>query len=231
MLPKLIHPTFTTQLLTVKEKISYRPFTVREEKILLMAAESSDERDIAGALVSVLSNCVHNDIDISSIALFDVQYLFLQLRAKSVSDTCHIKIRDLEDHQVREFEIELDRLLPKVVEGHSKIVKLISNPNITLEFRYPTLKDLGINTNIDMINTCLDVVYDSSDDSVYSAKELPLEEKVEFINTLSKQDRIKICDEFVENMPTMEYVIKYMNSNKHHREHILRGLSDFFLLA
>lgn len=224
-LPTISHPTFTTTL-SSGQTVKYRPFTVREEKIFLIADESKDEAEIANSVKQVITNCTFGEVDVNKTPIHDIEYIFLQLRAKSVNDVCSLKFRDKEDNQIREFEIDLDKIKPESPEDHSTQVNL--SGGISIEFRYPTLNDVGMKDKIDIIVRCMSMIYDSGTEETFDASAYTIEEKAEFINKLNTNDYNKIVSTFIDTMPKMKYRITYKNSLGHERVMDLEGIRDFF---
>ena len=226
-------PIFTVKLLSVKDPVKFKPFTVLEEKIFLIAEEGGDEKEILYAIRQVLSNCCVSKIDVNKLPLFDVEYFFLQLRAKSVSNISTVKYRDNEDNIVRDFDIDLDSIVPIENPNHKTSFKLTDT--MAVNFKYPTIEDLlgvqnlkinDLETAIETISVCLDVIVDGEE--VYEASNYSREEKIDFINGLSTKQFEGIVETFVETMPKMQHIIKYVNALGNDREIILEGFRSFF---
>lgn len=233
MLPKVNSPTFETKLVSIDEPVRYRPFTVKEEKILLIAEESKEEKEILYAIRQILNNCLISDIAIDRLPLFDLQYLFLQIRAKSVNNVSMVKYKDKEDQEVREFEINFDKIKPQVDPNHSNTIKLSSD--LTIIFKYPTIETLNkleslqaddVEVSIEMLAECLDKIIET--DNVFVADTYTSEEKITFIESLPIQHFETIVDDFLISMPKMIYTIEYVNNNGKTRQIVLEGLRSFF---
>ena len=225
-LPRLEYPIFQTELISIGP-VKFRPFTVKEEKIFLIAQESKADVDIVNAIKQVASNCTDirgQSINIDKIPVFDIEYLFLQLRCKSVGDLIEYKFRDLEDKKIYDHQIDVNSIKPVAGPNHSNRV-ILSNGMI-LDFRYPTLSDLNVNNKIEIIVTCLEKIFDA--DTTYDAASYSREEREEFVNTIGKPDYEKIIELFVDSMPKISYTVKYKNSNNKNKEFTLEGLNDFF---
>jgi hypothetical protein len=231
-LPSVDFPTFTIKLISVDTPVKFRPFTVKEEKILLIAENSNDEGDILVAIQQIITNCCLSPIDVSKLPLFDVEYFFLQLRSKSVSNISTVKYRDKEDEIVRDFDIDLDTIVPTIPEGHSRVVKLSNNYSIT--FNYPTIQLLKkfsklndpIETPIEFIANCMDTIV--QDDEVFDCSSYPIEAKLEYVNELSTKNFETIISTFVNTIPTLKYELKYVNNNGKTVTIKLEGYRDFF---
>ncbi len=231
MLPKIDLPLFTIIMPSIDKKLSCRPFLVKEEKILLMAQQSGEERDIILAIKQILANCVQDkSFDPDKLTTFDLEYMFLQLRARSVDNRAKLSYRDLEDDKVYEFDIDLDDVKLDMKKTDTKIP---INDEIGLLMKYPTidfLENLPEATTAQeltemMISSCIDKVYDS--ENVYDAKEQTPEELQGFVDQLNVNVYNKI-KEFLASIPTMSYTIKYTNSLGNERKIELTTLKDFF---
>ena len=160
-LPKIDSPMFQIKLISIDTPVKFRPFTVKEEKLLLIAEESKEPADILSAIKQVINNCCVSDIDIDKLPVFDIEYFFLQLRSKSVSNITTLKYKDKKDDIIREFDVNLDEIKPKVDSNHSNIIKI--KDKITVQFRYPSINmAIRINkmqspTNVEYLAECLDI--------------------------------------------------------------------------
>ena len=229
-LPVIDSPIFEIKLVSLEEPVKFRPFTVKEEKILLIAEESNDDKDILNAIRQVINNCCMSKVDVNKLPLFDIEYLFLQLRSKSVSNISTLRYRDKEDNEVREFQVDLDTITPQIDPNHSTIIKL--SDNITVTFKYPTIEDVSkIKTDsddasIELVASCIDTILD--EDELFIGDNFTLEEKVEFINQLNTKSFENVLVTFVETMPKMTHTLKYVNNNGNSREIVLEGYRSFF---
>jgi hypothetical protein len=229
-LPKIDAPIFEIKLVSVDKPVQYRPFTVKEEKILLVAEEGKDDKDILTAIKQVLNNCLVSKIDVNKLPLFDVEYFFLQLRSKSVSNVTTLKYRDKADNMVRDFEVDLDTIKPTIHPNHSKVVKITDN--ITIEFKYPSIEmamkvdRTSANADIDFMAECIDKIYEG--DEVFFAENFNKEEKIEFITSLSTKMFDKIIKTFIDTVPTLAHTLEYTNNNGDQRKIVLEGYRSFF---
>ena len=231
-LPKIDHPTFELTIPSTKEDIKYRPFLVREEKILLMAQESGESNDFINAINQVLTNCVY-DYDITKLTSYDTEYMFLKLRGNSVSDLAKLNILDDEDEKYYEVEVNL----ADVVCPDSEVESLIKlNDSIQIEMRHPRYTDLlevdmesGLETSIELITKCISKVYNG--DETLEMKDFSKEEQEDFINSFPA-DSFAAIQKYFESMPkvTMEvkYKIKGKNGKQKTKTKILKGINDFF---
>jgi hypothetical protein len=232
MLPKLNAPTFEIKLISLDKPIRYRPFTVREEKILLIAEEGNDEKEILHAIRQIVQNCCIDKIHAERLPLFDLQFLFLQIRAKSVNNVSTLKYRDNEDDEVYEFTVNFDDIKPIIDSKHKTAINI--DENTILTFKYPTVEDLQkiedtkdeVSYTIDILGHCLDKIIQG--ESVYTAMDVPDAERIEFIESLTTSQFELIVDQFIASMPKVEHTMEYKNSLGHDRKIVLKSISDFF---
>lgn len=229
-LPKIDFPVYSIKLISVDKPIRFRPFTVKEEKILLMAEEGKETEDILTAIKVVLNNCCLDDIDIDDLPLFDIEYFFLQLRAKSVSNVSNLKFKDNSDNIIREFEVNLDEIKPTVDPKHSNTIKV--SDKITVRFKYPSLQ-MAIKlsktespTNIEYLAECLDTVFE--EEEVYDAKNFSFDQRVEFITSFDSKAFDKVVKGFISTMPKLIHKIEYTNSREEKRTITIEGFRSFF---
>jgi len=229
-LPKIDSPMFQIKLISIDTPVKFRPFTVKEEKLLLIAEESKEPADILSAIKQVINNCCVSDIDIDKLPVFDIEYFFLQLRSKSVSNITTLKYKDKKDDIIREFDVNLDEIKPKVDSNHSNIIKITDK--ITVQFRYPSINmAIRINkmqspTNVEYLAECLDKVYE--EDEVYEASNFKFEERVDFINSLNSKMFDQIMNTFIKTMPKLSHTIEYQNKEGEDRKIVLEGYRSFF---
>jgi T4 bacteriophage base plate protein len=234
-LPKIPHPTFTLEVPSTKKKVSFRPFLVKEEKILLMAKTSKDETDVLTSVKQIVNNCCETkDFDVNKIAIFDLEYLFLKIRANSIGNIIKLSYTDLEDSKEYSFEIDLNKIeveFPEKstnnkIEINSKTGILMSYPPASLYDDKEFLKS-GNEAFFELIIRCIDKIY--VDDTMYDAKDYKKEEVTLFVENLGVKTFQKI-QEFLNNAPSLKHVLKYRNSNSNERTIELTTLSDFFTL-
>jgi len=230
MLPKIDTPIFEVKLVSQKQPVKFRPFTVKEEKILLIAEESKDDNDIINAILQVINNCCLSDININKLPLFDIEYFFLQLRAKSVSNISVLKFRDKKDQIVRDFDVDLDQIKPTIDPKHSNTVKL--DDTMTVEFKYPSLETVlkidrnAVDADITYLAESLDKIYQG--EQTYDASDSSLEERTDFINSLSKKMFENIIETFIDTMPKLSHTLEYVNKEGDKRKILLEGYKSFF---
>ena len=237
-LPKINTPTYDLTLPSTGKKIKYRPFLVREEKILIMAMESENMSEITNAIVQILSDCIlTKDVKVESLATFDIEYLFLNVRAKSVGETVDVNITCPDDGETEvEMSIDIDTIKIQKTRGHKNIIKL--DDELSMKLRYPSLEQFVENNfetaegtsevgqSLSMITSCVDMIYNSEESweaSDYSKKEL--DEFIEQLNT----KQFKQIEKFFTTMPKLSHKIAVKNPKTGvESEVVLEGLASFF---
>lgn len=228
-LPKISVPTFALNIPSKNKKKTFRPFLVKEEKILLMA-QQGNEQDMIDAIKQIINNCCVEDINVDSLATFDIEYLFLKLRGKSVDNIIELKFRDKEDDKVYDFQINLDEIEITINEDNDPKIEITNE--IGMIMKYPniasTQKMAGIDDQEDVFNkvliSCIDTIYD--EESVYPASEHTDEELIEFIEQLDSKSFKKI-EKFFDTLPKLSHVLEYENELGHKRRIELNTVQDF----
>jgi hypothetical protein len=232
-LPKIDVITFELNLPSNNKKIKYRPFLVKEEKILLVAAESKDPSQIILALNQIIENCVLDEIDVESLSAFDAEYIFLKLREKSLGESIKVNILDEEVNKRFETELDLTKVTLKRNANHTNKIKL--SDKLMLEFRYPTLKDiLAIDTKksevengMTILFKCMDKIYDT--ETVYNVKEYSKKELEEFVDGLPQSMYAKI-NSFFDTMPTLIYEAEHLSPYTNKKIKVkVENFVDFFV--
>ncbi len=231
-LPKLDKPLFDLEIPSKQTTVKCRPFVVKEEKILLMAQQAGQEKDIVLAIKQVLENCVQDPtFDSDDLTTFDLEYMFLKLRARSVNNVIEVSYRDNEDDKVYDFEIDLDTVeMMKPAEINNKIMV---TDTVGIVMKFPSVKVLENtpeNTSAPdlveyLVRSCVDQIFD--EDDVYLASESTEAELQEFIEGLDVQTFQKIR-EFFDSLPSLYHKLEYKNANGNERVIELKTLSDFF---
>ena len=201
-LPKLEHPTFELEVPSTKEVVKYRPFLVKEEKILLIAQQSGEPKDFISAIQQVLNNCMI-DYDCTNATNFDTEYMFLKLRANSVSDLAKITIIDDETNEEVEVEVDLNEVEVQLPEEVNNVVGL--NEEDSVELRWPRYTDIlkmqdieDDDATTDLVAMCIDRVYNGEE--VLDMSDFTKQEQDEFINSFPA-DSFMTIQEFFESMP------------------------------
>lgn len=237
-LPKQSAPTYTVDVPSTKEKLKFRPFLVKEQKALLLAQQSEDPVVMADTLKSVIVSCAQSKIDVDKFAVFDLEYIFSQIRAKSVGETVDLLFYcdTCEDEKARvKITIDITKLKVEQFAGHEQKISLFEDVGVVM--KYPSIdvikniEKLGqvsseVDLVFDIISECIDYIFDTNE--VYYAKEQSKEELVEFINNLTADQFAKI-ENFFETMPKLQYKVDYSCPVCHKAHHkTLEGLNSFF---
>jgi len=234
MIPKLTRPEYTTTIPSTNKKIKYHPFTVREEKVLMLAAEGGDQDEIINAVTNCLQNCISSpsDIDIESLALFDIEYLFLKTRSKSVGEVINLRVIDPDDTDFStDVEVNIDKIGVKKTEGHTQLIKV--DDTVSVQMRYPdiTFFNTGVDlstvaSTVSLVSRCIDQIIVG--DEVYNKEDMTQEEITEWVEGLSQKQFTQFI-EFFGSMPKMSHTITAKNTNtKKNFSVTLEGLADFF---
>ena len=236
-LPQIATPTYELEIPSIKKKVKYRPFLVKEEKILIIAMESEDPKQIANAVKTVISNCIlTKGIKIEELATFDIEFLFLNIRGQSVGESVDVLITCPDDNTTQvPVSISLDEIKVEIKPEHSKDIKL--DDTLTLRMKYPSMEefiksnfsageDISVEDTFDLITSCIDQIY--SEEESWAASDSTSKELTEFVDQLSSK-QFKEVEKFFESMPKLSYTIKIKNPNtKVESEVVLEGLSAFF---
>ncbi len=231
-LPKINQPLFDVTIPSTQQKVMFRPFLVKEEKLLLIAQQSGVDTDIIRAIKQVLQLCIQDKLDIDSLTTFDLEYLFLKLRAKSVNNIVKLAYRDNEDDELYEFELDLDKIEMTFSEENNSKIKI--NDSVGMTMRYPSASitdrlpefDSEVELITFFIRNCIDTIYD--EENVYVATEYSEEEIDEFLDSLDVNTFDKIR-KFFESMPRLYHKIEYTNKMGSKRKIELTNLKDFFM--
>ena len=227
-LPKIKHPTYKINIPSTKKEVNFRPFTVQEEKLLLMAKNSEITEDIINTVRQVIRNCIIEPIDVEKLAIFDIEYIFIKLRSKSVGEIVELEYNDPDTNENVKFKINLEDIEVKRDEKHTNKFSLFENIGVVM--RYPTLdeikavedaaKDEAVFT---MLLKCIDTIYD--DETVYS--DYSEKELKDFIDSLPMESMGAI-QTFFETMPSVEHTVKLKNKQGETKEVVLKGINSFF---
>jgi len=236
-LPKIATPIYELELPSTQKKIRYRPFLVKEEKILIIAMESEDQKQITNAIKNVISNCIlSRGIKVEQLSTFDIEYLFLNIRGKSVGENVDVLVTCPDDGQTQvEVTIDLDAIKVQVDPEHSRDIKL--DENLTMRMKYPSLDEfiksnfsfddgMGVDESFQLIASCVEQIY--NEEESWSASDCTKKEMVAFIEELSSK-QFKEIEKFFETMPKLSHTIKVKNPKTEvESEVVLEGLSSFF---
>jgi hypothetical protein len=236
-LPKIATPTYELELPSTGKTIQYRPFLVKEEKLLVLALESEDTTQITTAIKAVIKACIKTrGIKVETLPTFDIEYLFLNIRGKSVGEVLDVNVICPDDEKTQvTVQIDLDSIECRKTEGHTNKIKL--DDTIMMEMKYPSL-DQFIKSNFDMkeenqmeqsfdlIASCIDKLY--SADEVWASEDCSKKEMSEFLEQLNSS-QFKEIEKFFETMPKLSHTIKVTNPETKVKSDVtLEGLAAFF---
>lgn len=235
-LPKLSVPTYELEVPSTGKTIKYRPFLVKEEKILLLAQETEDESQMANAVKTILKNCIQTPrFKIETLALFDIEYIFLNIRGKSVGETVDLSVTCPDDGTTTvDVSIDLDDIKVQRSEEHTNILKM--NDTVSVVMKYPSM-DLFIKNNMkestsevddvfEIASMCIDQIVEGEE--VYESSNFSKKEILEFLEGMDTKQFVSI-QKFFETMPKLSHTVKVKNPNtKVESEVVIEGLASFF---
>ena len=230
-LPRIDTPTYQLTLPSTQEKIDYRPFLVKEQKIIMMAQESKDEKQIVRSMTDLISSCTFGKIDISNLPTYDVEYMFLKIRSKSAGETVELNLMCPDDGETQvPTKINLEDIEVSMTVGHSNMIDITDN--IKLQLRYPIYSDATQVGGLDqsdgvfkLLTRCIDkIIYG---DQEYNRVDITDKEIEEFIDQLNT-DQFNNIVEFFNTMPKLRHVVQITNpKTKVKSEVVLEGLQNF----
>ena len=234
-LPKIDVPTYELAVPSTDEKVKFRPFLIKEEKILLIAMESGENEDIIQAVKTIVSECTFNTLKLGSMPMFDVEYIFLQIRAKSVGEVSKLKLLCRDDGKTyANVELDLNEVQVQVDDEHTNKIELTDKMGVIMQ--YPTIDsfsaagiaEITASNMLDVIASGIAQIYDKGGEEVYDSKDSTKKELIEFIeqlNTTQFQD----IQKFYDTMPKLKHEITVKNpKTKKDNIVVLSGLADFF---
>ena len=236
-LPKIATPTYELELPSTGETVQYRPFLVKEEKLLVIALESDNTKQITTAIKSVIKNCVlTKGIKVESLPTFDIEYLFLNIRGKSVGEDIDLNIICPDDNETEvPVSINLDDIEVKKNDDHTTMIKL--DDSITMQMKYPSLDQFiknnfelneknAMDQSFDLIASCVDKVL--TEDEVWTTADCTKKEMTEFLEQMNSS-QFKDIEKFFETMPKLSHTVKVTNpKTKVESDVVLEGLASFF---
>ena len=236
-LPKIATPTYELELPSTGETVQYRPFLVKEEKLLVIALESENTKQITTAIKSVIKNCVlTKGIKVESLPTFDIEYLFLNIRGKSVGEDIDLNIICPDDNETEvPVSINLDDIEVKKNDDHTTMIKL--DDSITMQMKYPSLDQFiknnfelneknAMDQSFDLIASCVDKVL--TEDEVWTTADCTKKEMTEFLEQMNSS-QFKDIEKFFETMPKLSHTVKVTNpKTKVESDVVLEGLASFF---
>ena len=232
-LPKLNTVTYELELPSTAEKLKYRPFLVKEQKTLMIASESEDDKVIQESIASIISECTFHEVDPWILPSFDVEYIFLKIRGKSVGEKVKLNLLCPDDEKTRvDVDIDLTKVNVEMHVGHTNVIELTDDIKIIMS--YPTLKDIGNLGSVSseteqlfgMLKKCIYQIHEG--DTIHQNVDIKEKELDEFIDSLSTEHLEKI-NTFFETMPKLLHKVKVRNpKTKKTREVVIEGFQNFF---
>ena len=238
-LPKIATPSYELELPSTGKTILYRPFLVKEEKLLVIALESEDIKQITNAIKAVIRACIlTKGIKVDTLPTFDIEYLFLNIRGKSVGEDISVNLTCPDDNKTQvTVNINLDDIKVKKSEDHSNKIQL--DKNLMMELKYPSLNEFIKNNfdpndtsrnpmeqSFDLVGSCIDKIY--TEDEVWAASDCTKKEITDFLDSMNS-NQFKEVENFFESMPKLSHNVKVMNPNtKVESDIVLEGLASFF---
>jgi hypothetical protein len=235
-LPKISVPQYTLELPSTGQEIQYRPFLVKEEKLLVIALESEDTKQITTAIKNVIKSCIYTKgIKVEALPTFDIEYLFLNIRGKSVGEEIEVNIICPDDEVTNvAVKIDIDSIKVETNEEHSNKVKV--DASIMMEMKYPSLDQFiknnfnftnnAMDQSFELIASCIDKIY--TEDEVWSAADVTKKELIDFIEQMNSS-QFKEIEKFFETMPKLSHKVKVTNPNTEvESEVVIEGLASFF---
>jgi len=233
-LPKIVAPTYELQLPSTEDNIKFRPFLVKEEKILLMALETEDEKQMTNAVKTILKNCILTKTKVEELSIFDIEYLFLNIRSKSVGEEIELNLTCPDDNEtVVQVTINVDDIKVEKSEEHQRIIEI--NDSISIAMKYPSM-DMFIKNNFastgktedvfEIAASCIEQIVENDD--VYETKSFTKKEIMDFLESMDTAQFLKI-QKFFETMPKLSHKVKVVNPvTEVESEVTIEGLANFF---
>ena len=236
-LPKIATPVYELELPSTGQTIEYRPFLVKEEKVLVIALESEDTKQITTAIKNVIKNCIRTKgVKVEDLPTFDIEYLFLNIRGKSVGEEIEVNVTCPDDGVTQvPIKINLDDIQVQKNEEHTNRIKV--DDSIMMEMKYPSLDQFiknnfdfdeknAMDQSFDLIATCIDKIF--TEDEVWAVEDCSKKEIVEFLEQMNSS-QFKEIEKFFETMPKLSHTIKVKNpKTKKENEVVIEGLAGFF---
>jgi hypothetical protein len=242
-LPKLDVPTYEINLISTGKTIRFRPFLVKEQKLFLMASESEDPKEVINVIRQVLKNCILDELDVDSLPTFDLEYLFMNLRARSVEEVvdlkykCNNKVKDDKGEEktcggLVNFKLNILEIQPTKNPNHKNKIQITENLGICL--KYPTFEMIQKYENMDenqvmsnVLVDCIDFIYDK--ENIYYSKDSTRQELEDFVDSMQQKDLEKFKD-FFDTMPEIKKDVHFKCSKCNHEEDItIKGMQNFFV--
>ena len=236
-LPTIVTPTYELELPSTGKKVKYRPFLVKEEKLLVLALETEDTKDISTAIKTVLKNCIQTrGVKVENLPTFDIEFLFLNIRGKSVGEEVEVNLIAPDDEETQvPVTISIDDIKIQKSKEHNSKVKL--DDTLMMEMKYPSLdqfiksnfdftEEVSMDQSFDLIASCIDKIY--NEEEVWSTADCTKKEVKDFLEQMNSM-QFKEIEKFFETMPKLSHTLKVKNPNTNVDNSIkLEGLSAFF---
>ena len=236
-LPKISTPTYELELPSTGKEIQYRPFLVKEEKLLVLALESENTKEITTAIKNVIKSCIlTKNIKVESLPTFDIEYLFLNIRGKSVGEEVEVNIICPDDGETYvSVKINIDEIQIQKNEDHTNKIQV--DDNIIMEMKYPSLDqfiktnfdfsgDANMDQSFDLVASCIDKIY--TEDEIWVSGDVTKKELIDFLEQMNSS-QFKQIEKFFETMPKLSHSVKVKNPKTEvESEVVLEGLSSFF---
>ena len=234
-LPRIDVPTYELVVPSTDEKIKYRPFLVKEEKLLLIAMESGKNEDILRGVQDIVDSCTFNKLKLGNMPMFDIEYIFLQIRSKAVGEVSTLRVLCQDDKETyAKVEVDLTKIEVQVDDAHTNKIELSDVMGVIM--KYPTIdsfaengiEDMTPSNMIDVIVTCISQIYDKKGEEVFDAKDSTKQELVDFVEQMNTTQFADV-QKFFDTMPKLQHEITVENpKTKKKSKVVLSGLSDFF---
>jgi len=234
-LPQVTVPTYELAVPSTDKKLKYRPFLVKEEKILMIAMEGKEQSGIIDAVKQIVQSCTFEKFDMAKAPMFDVEYIFLNIRAKSVGEVSTVSLRCPDDNKTFvPTDIDLTKVKVEMDKNHSNKIELTEEMGMIM--KYPTLElfnnldasNINASNMIEIIAECIEQIYDKKGEEVFHAKDSTKQELIDFVEQLNSK-QFKDLQAFFDTMPKLTHKVKIENPNtKVKSEVVLNGLNDFF---
>ncbi len=235
-LPKIETPSYTMVLPSREGDIKFRPFTVKEEKILMMAQETGEQKDMIMGICDVIESCTYGQLNPKELPVFDIEYIFLQIRAKSVGEIAKFKVICPDDLKTyTDVEIDISKVDVQMDDNHTNKIMIDENRKLGVVLNYPTIDSYDVSKGIDDVKTqdvfdliysCVDHIYEG--DKIYPGKDSTKEEKIEFFDSINQKNLVDIR-KFFDTMPRLKHEVEVENPKTKVKSMVtLRGLQDFF---
>lgn len=235
MLPKVSSTIYTTKLPTTEQEIKFRAWTMKEEKILLLAKESGEVKEFIDAMVQIVNNCVVSKVDVLKMPILDIEYLYLKIRVKSVGNNIPITIIDPDDNEEYILNLDIDNVDVLLDDRHNK--KIMIDSNLGVIMKYPSIpiaikmaenlqkENMSDSDAYDIVKNCIESIFD--DKSVYPTSKCSDAELTEFFESLSPS-HFQLLYDFFETMPKLSYVVEYKTRGGVPKKYLIDNIKDFF---